>query len=208
MNWLDILLIAVVVAGIFAGLKEGLIGAAFMAAGGFIGWLLAGQFGDKVGGLFEDSLSGDTIVTAISYIVIIVVAIVVARTARGIVRPFLTIATLGLSAMVDRVGGLALGLVVGLALAGALIVVMARLAYNFELPTEGTAGEVAERIPNVEDTRETLEDALVDSALASVFIDIADAIPGDTLGFVPSDFKMALDILEERIDTKDQESPP
>jgi uncharacterized membrane protein required for colicin V production len=208
LNWLDILLIAVVVAGILVGLKEGLIGTAFVAAGGFIGCLLAGQLGDKVGGLFEDSVSSDTIVTAISYIIIIVLAIVVARTARGIVRPFLTIATLGLSAMVDRVGGLALGLAVGLALAGALIVVMARLAYNFELPTEGTAGEVAERIPNVEDTREALEGALVDSALASVFIDIADAIPGDTLGFVPSDFKMSLDILEERIDAKDQESPP
>ena len=202
------MIIAVVVAGILAGMKEGLIGAAFMAVGGGVGWLLAGQFGDKVGGLFEDSLSSDTIVTAISYIVIIVLAIVVARTVRGIVRPFLTIATLGLSAMVDRVGGLALGLAVGLAIAGALIVVMARITYNFELPSEGTAGEVAKRVPRVEDTRATLEDALVDSALVSVFIDITDALPGNTLGFVPSDFKISLDILEEKIDTEDQESSP
>ena len=179
-----------------------------MAMGGVVGWLLAGQFGDKVGGLFEDSLSSDTIVTAISYIIIIVLAIVVARTVRGIVRPFLTIATLGLSAMVDRVGGLALGLAVGLAIAGALIVVTARITYNFELPSEGTASEVAKRVPRVEDTRATLEDALVDSALVSVFIDIADALPGNTLGFVPSDFKISLDILEEKIDSEDQESSP
>ncbi len=34
----------------------------------------------------------------------------------------------------------------------------------------------------------------------SAFIGVTGAIPGDTLGLVPSDFKFALEILEEHID--------
>ena len=40
---------------------------------------------------------------------------------------------------------------------------------------------------------------LTESKLVSIFIDISDAIPASTLGFVPSDFKAALDILEGNI---------
>ena len=31
-------------------------------------------------------------------------------------------------------------------------------------------------------------------------VDVLDVLPGDSLGFVPSDFKTSLDILDERID--------
>lgn len=248
MNWFDIVIIAIIAVGAFMGMRTGLIGAAITAVGGIIGWLIAGRLSDKVGGLFGDSLSNDTIVTVISYIVIVAVALFIARIVARIVRPILSIATLGLSSMVDKLGGLALGLLLGLAISSAFIVVMARFAYNFELPGEGIVGAAAASIPNVQDalgsvqgavgtaadsipnvqgaidsvegavttaagsiavvqdTRDSVEGALTASAIVPVFINIANALPGDTLGFVPEDFRVSLEILDQAIEDEDEGS--
>ena len=206
MSWLDFLVIAIIVVAAYMGMKRGLIGAAIGALGGFIGWLVAGQVSDDLGGLAGDSLPNDTWVTVISYAIIIILALVLSGFVTKIERPLLSVATLGLTSMVDRLGGLALGLILGLAISGALIVFMARLAYNFELPDEGIAGTVTEKIPNVEETREFVEDSLIDSTIAEAFIDLTDALPGDALGFVPSDFEAALDILEQRIEEEKEDS--
>ncbi|MDA1347750.1 MAG: CvpA family protein [Chloroflexi bacterium] len=206
MNWLDIVILVVIALGAFRGMSVGIIGAAIVAAGGFVGWMLAGQLSDDIGGIFDD-LSNDTLVTTVSYVVIIAASIAVASYLGKIIRPILTVATLGLSAMVDKLGGLALGVVFGVAVASALIVVMARFTYDFELPDEGLAGSVAgsvgSQVPlaeKVEETKETLEDVLAGSAIVPVFVDIVDAVPASAMGFVPSDFKASLDILKEKID--------
>ena len=199
MNWLDIVLVVIVGVGAFRGMSIGIIGAAITAAGVFIGWLLAGQLSDDVGGLFDSSVSNDTLVTVISYAIIIIIAVAVATYVGRIVRPILTVATLGLSSMVDKVGGLALGLVFGLAIAFTIVIAMARFTYDFEVPEEGVVGTVAGRIP-VENTRDSLENALDGSAIVPVVVDVADAIPASALGFVPSDFKKSLEILEQNID--------
>ena len=204
MNWLDLVLIALVVVGAFLGMRVGLIGAAFTAAGIIIGWLLAGQLSDDVGGWFDKSLSNDTAITVIAYVIIIALAIIVAKVVEKIVRPMLTVATVGMSVMVDKLGGLALGVLFGLIISGALIIAMARLAYNFEFPEEGIAGRAAERI-DVLETKERVEDALIESAIVPVFVDVTDAVPASALGFVPSDFKLSLDILEQNIDAAEIE---
>lgn len=272
MNWFDIVILAIIAVGAFMGMRTGLIGAAITAIGGIIGWLIAGRVSDKVGGLFGDSLSADTIVTVITYIIIIAVALFIARVVARIVRPILTIATLGLSSMVDKLGGLALGLLLGLAISAAFIVIMARFAYNYELldgslaaaaaaaaaanipaevrdalnsaggltgeaaanlpaevrdainsaedlakaaaaagipdiqdvlnSTEALAAAAAVKLPVVQNTREGVENALKASAIVPVFINIADALPGDTLGFVPEDFRVPLGILDRRIEAE------
>ena len=56
-NWFDFVLLAIIAVGAVMGLRIGLIGAAFTVVGVFVGWLLAGQWSDDVGGLFGDSLS-------------------------------------------------------------------------------------------------------------------------------------------------------
>ena len=211
MNWLDIVLIAVLVVAAFFGMRFGLIRAALTAAGVFVGWLFAGQLSGKVGGLFDDSLSNDTLITVITYAVIVVGALVGAAIVAKIIRPLLTVFTLGLSSMVDKLGGLALGLVIGLAIAGAIVIALGRLTYNFEIESvtgavpvpEQVAGQFAVlegQLAKVEDVRDNLEDALTGSQIVSIFIDLTDALPASALGIVPADFQAALDILEENID--------
>ena len=209
MNWLDFVIIALLVVGALLGMRIGLIGAAFNAVGIFLGWVLAGQYSDDVGGLFSDSLPNDTLVTVISFAIIIVIAVAVANFLLKFVRPLLTVFTLGLSKMVDKLGGLALGLLIGVAFSSALILGMARVAYNFD--TDLIASVVPERfaenltqveqqLEKVEDVKEDLVVALNESKLVSIFIDLTDAIPADALGFVPDDFKVALDFVEVGID--------
>jgi hypothetical protein len=109
---------------------------------------------------------------------------------------------------VDTVGSLALGLVMGVVLSGALITVVAR--YSSDLPLEQlelAPGEIISNLP-VEvpieraGIQKKLNTALVESTLVPVFLDIRSAIPGHALGFVPDDFKVALDVLEAEIDSK------
>lgn len=206
MNWFDFVLLGIVVVGAFMGMRIGLIGAAFTVAGVLVGWLLAGQYSDDIGALAGDSVSNDTIVTVLSYAAIIIAAVVVSRVAAKIVKPLLTVFTLGLSSMVDRLGGVALGLLLGVAVSGALILAAARITYDFELSTitdVAVLQQVTDRVVQVEGqlakvkgAKEGLETALSESQIVGAFINVADAIPADTLGFVPADFKVALEILD------------
>ena len=209
MNWIDFVLIGILVVAALGGMRYGLIRAAFNTVGVYAGWLMAGQFSDDVGALFSKSLSNDTLVTVVSYAIIVFGAIIAANVVVKFVRPLLTVFTLGLSSMVDRLGGLGLGLLVGLAITGAVIIGAARLTYDFDSETltraipgqvAGQVPQVAQQLEQVKAAQQALETALTESQLVSIFINITDAIPGNAFGFVPSDFKTALDILEANIE--------
>ena len=197
MNWLDVVIVSILLLAAYKGMGVGLIGTAVIAFAGFIGWMLAGQLADDLGGYFE-KLSNDTLVTTISYVAIIATAIAIGTIVSKFVKPLLTIATLGLSGIIDKVGGVALGLAFGIAITGALIIALARFTYDFEIPEQGLSSIVAAKIP-VSDTKTFTESALTNSSLVVIFIDSVDSLPGNAFGFVPSDFKASLDILKDNI---------
>jgi uncharacterized membrane protein required for colicin V production len=225
MNWLDITLLVIMGLGLLWGLKTGLISAIFTAVGILVGWVLAGQMADDIGGIFESSLNSDTLVTVVSYAVIIIASVVIIGFIGKILKPIVGIATLGASSMVDKMGGLAMGLIIGLTIAGVFITGMARFAYNFTVPipdieiagAAGTAlGSQASAVtgaltdslsglslPIVDDKKEAVEDALTASTIVPIFMNIRGALPGNALGFIPADFASALDILQAEIDAID-----
>ncbi|MCH7624887.1 MAG: CvpA family protein [Chloroflexi bacterium] len=200
MNWLDILLLAILVVGAILGMRLGLLGAAINAMALLIGWLVAGRLSDEVGGIFASSLSSDTIVTVLAYIVIMALSLVLARIVWKVVRPIVNLATLGVVGVADRVGGIVVGAILGIMIASAIIIVLARFTYNFELPDTGITGGIAVQVPKVKDTKEAVEGALTDSATVPAFINFTNALPGNALGFIPSDFKISLEILENAIE--------
>ena len=207
MNWLDIVLIIVLIIGFLYGLKTGMIGAAFMAIGVIVGWQFAGHYADNLGSAFSNTIGNDTVVSFIAYALIIIAGIVVASIVGKIVKPFMTVFTLGMSAMVDKLGGLVLGLILAGFVSGAAILGLARLAYNFETPetpNEGIAGTVADKlpIPDTLEIKEGLQDALVASSFVRSFVSVVDKIPGDAIGFVPDDFKISVQILKDEIDAE------
>lgn len=200
MNWLDIVLLALIVVAGLGGLRYGLIGAAFAVAGLLIGWLVAGQFADDLGAAIGGSASNVTLVTTISYVGIVAAASIAAAYTTKIVRPMLSVLTMGMSGVVDRLGGLIVGLLLGVAIAGAIVIAGARLTYDFD------AGALADRVPGtgdrlpeVETVRDGLETSLAESALAGIVVDVADALPAGALGFAPAGFDLALDLLRDEI---------
>ena len=197
MNWLDIVIIVTWALGLFVGWRIGLFGAIFTAGGLVVGVLIAGRLADDVSELITDSVSSDSLATVIAYGIIIFVVFIGAQILRAVVKGIMKMVLLG---WVDGLGGIALGLVMGVVLSGAFITALAR--YSSDLPKElldkaPIAIYVAIDRSGIQDK---LHAALVDSSLVPVFLDIRGAIPGSALGFVPDDFKVALDVLEAEID--------
>ena len=197
MNWLDWILITIVAMGAYTGFKVGLIQAALVFVAMFVGWVFAGQVSNKVGGLFDTSLSNDTIVTVATYAVLMITAIIISGFVAKIVKPILSIFTLGLTSMADKLGGLALGLLVGFVMVLAVIIAGARLTYDFDpgiLDGNLPAG-ITKQLPEIADVSVGLEKALTESEIAVTTVRITDALPAGALGLAPSDFGIALDIL-------------
>lgn len=185
MNWLDFTLIVILAIGLLVGLRVGILGAIYCTIVVFLGWLLAAQLGSLVGAFFELFLDDDQIVTVVSFTVIMGIVVYVGGMMWPSIRKGLGVGTMGASNAVDRIGGLIVGLVLGVAVSGALLVGIMRLTYSFDSTDESV--------------REGLDAALIDSAFVPMFVQGAYALPGDSLGLIPGDFQMSLEVLMDRI---------
>ena len=203
MNWLDFVLLMVLISGFLYGVKVGLIGALFMTAGVIVGWQIAGHFADDLGAALSGPIAVDTIVTFISYVVILVATAVVFRLVHRLLGPILAVTTSGLSVAADKLGGVVVGAILALFVTGASILGLARLAYAFDVPSSGVAGTVSRtlRLPPTLEVREGLSRGLAGSSFARSFVTVVDNVPGDAIGFAPDDFEVAVLILKHKIDS-------
>jgi uncharacterized membrane protein required for colicin V production len=202
MNWLDFVIIALIVIGTVIGMRIGLLGAAITAAGALIGWLLAAQFSGNIAQWFGQDFSNSSWANFIFYAIIIVSALLVAGIIKEIVLPVLAVGTLGLSNLLDGLGGLLMGLVFGIVVSSALIIVMAGFVYNTHLLEERIPGRVAGGFIENKKTWKEAEEALIESAAVPVFIEIRRALPQDTLALIPSDLEKSLDMLDQNIERR------
>jgi len=186
MNWIDILILISAGIGLLVGWKVGLLGAIFNAIGLLVGVFIAARFSDDIAAWFTEQGAADAIATVLSYVVIIIGVLVGAQIAKGTGKKMLSLVFLG---WVDTIGSIAVGLLCGLVLSGAVILALTR--YSNDLP-EGAISTIVE----MTGIRGSVQNAMVESSLIPLFIDITDAIPADTLGFIPGDFKLALQQME------------
>ena len=208
MNWIDIVIVLIVAASLVWGLKTGVIPMVFTVVGMLIGWWLAGQYADDVGGLVGDWGTFDTAVTVVCYAAIVSLSVFVASKLGSLVKPFLVIGTLGTAGMADKIGGLLIGLLIGLVITGAFIVVLARLSFDLEVSTPDVqvagGAEIMRlaggKVAAITEKRQVMVNSLRGSTVVPVFLDMVDLVPGSALGFIPGDFQASLDILREDID--------
>ena len=199
MNWLDFLLIAILLITVLWGFITGLIDMAVTAAGALVGWWLAGQYAGELSGMIglSQGSAADTIVSSVAYPLIIAVAGAVVYLAGKILRPFIMIGTLGMAAMVDKLGGLAVGLLIGLIASIAVISMMGRLAYDFTLPSTQIA-PARELLDNVENRRNAVRRAMSGSVVVGGFLTVRGALPDIAFDFIiPHDFGASLDMIAE-----------
>ena len=200
MNWFDILLLVILAAALVWGVRTGILQTAFVVIGVVVGWWLAGRYADDVGGLAGSVAFADSFITSMAYWIIIALATAVVVKIGGLIRTALNIGTLGAVGMTDRIGGLILGGIVGLVVVCALIIMLARLSFDFtiEVPTSELPGR-GPGIVSIEDQRQALVDSLAGSSGVSAFLTVRDALPESMLGLVPDDFDMGLDILDQNM---------
>ena len=205
MNWLDIIILIVLIGSAVFGMRTGIITALIMTIGGFVGWLIAGQLADDLGSTFSDSVSSDTLVTVVSYIIIISAGLMVGSWIAKIVRPILSVATLGISSLIDSLGGITLGLLIGIVISSSIIIFSARFAYDFENIDNDTVTSIADQI-DVKTVRLGLQNRLVDSTSVDIFLGTIHKLPANSLGFIPSDFQISKELLEDAKEEEEEDN--
>ena len=205
MNWLDIGLIVLFGVSAVVGMRIGLISATLAVVGVFLGLSVAGQVTEEARAMFDQSVSDNTIFTIVSYTALIVASLMIARLAAKITKSILKVLTLGMSSVVDKLGGIALGATFGVAIAAVVVLVGAKIAYDFDaealkaqLPSQAKERISSERLATVEESLGAIEGVLEESQAVAILVSVTDTLPESTLNMVPGDFRTALDIMRSK----------
>jgi uncharacterized membrane protein required for colicin V production len=185
------------------GYKAGLIDAALNAITIYVGLFLSGLFAARVLSLFWDGVESESVSTAIGYVIIFVTVFIASRIVSGIVKKALKITFMG---WVDNLGGIVIGLVAGVLIAGGVMTVAARYTYIIpentdDLTSAGIQDMIQQAAENYveQGARDKLDGFLTESQLVPSLL----GLRGVVIEFAPEDFGVALDILESRIDEVD-----
>jgi len=203
MNVFDWVLILVFALTALWGYKTGLIDAALNAITIYVGLFLSGLFAARVLSLFWDGVESESVSTAIGYVIIFVTVFIASRIVSGIIKKALKITFTG---WVDNLGGIVIGLVAGMLIAGGVMTVAARYTYIIpentdDLTSAGIQDMVQQAAENYveQGARDKLDGFLTESQLVPSLL----GLRGVVIEFAPEDFGVALDILESRIDEVD-----
>ncbi|MCJ7669749.1 MAG: CvpA family protein [Dehalococcoidia bacterium] len=121
MNWLDIVIIIVIVLLGIAGLRQGMIRTVFGIAGLIGGIFLAGRYYDELAALLFPS--GATWANIAAYAIIAIATLVVAGVIGWLLAKLVNFAALG---WLDRVMGFILGVVIGGLLCAAILAIVVK----------------------------------------------------------------------------------
>jgi len=226
MNWLDFVILGILIASMLWGLKTGIFVAGIYGIAILVGWRISGEVSQFVGEFIGDALglnsssakaiselsginlSVDTITTVTVFVVVLILTLIITNIVLKFVGPFLAVldvATLGMG----RIAGIILGLIIGVIISSITISGLTRLAYDFheipELPGSSlvSAGEVisVEGIDaKIENTRTSIETALLGSRLAPIFVKTLQITPDNSFGIIPTDYMTAIRILDSKLD--------
>jgi len=203
MNVLDWVLVVAFALTAFWGYKTGLIDAVLNAVTIYVGLFLSGLFAGRVFSLITDEVESQAVATAIGYVIIFVAVFVASRIVSSIVKKAFKITFMG---WVDNLGGIVVGLVAGVLIAGGVMTVAARYMYVIEKDTSDQSASGIESIiqntaRNYVETgiREKLDEALTESQIVPSLLGLRSFV----IEFAPDDFGNALDVLETRIDNLD-----
>lgn len=210
MNVLDWVLIAAFAITALWGYKTGLVSAVLNAIAIYVALFLSGLFAGRVLSLIWDGVESEALSTAIGYVIIFVAVILASRIIASFIKKALKITFMG---WVDSLGGIVIGLVAGVLIAGGVMTVLAR--YSFveneasadssisvdDVLTDGIQGlqdEVTGRtIAYVKDLgRENGRTWLVESQVVPSLLNLRSFV----IDFAPEEFGVALDRLEQAID--------
>ncbi|MBT5253092.1 MAG: CvpA family protein [Chloroflexi bacterium] len=211
MNVLDWILIVAFAATAFWGYKTGLVSAVLNAAAIYVGMFLSGLFAGQVLSLIWDGVESQAVSTAIGYVIIFVGAFIASRIVASMIKKALKVTFMGRT---DSLGGIVIGLVAGVLIAGGIMTVVAR--YSFvedveateigvgDIMTDGTEGITDKITGNTIAFAKNLgqdkgRDLLLESTIVPSLIDIRSVVTA----FAPAEFGESLELLEQATDEQE-----
>ncbi len=197
MNIFDWFILIVLSISTFYGLRYGLIKAIFSMLGVTVGWILAGQLSGLIGEYLSGTITNESIATVISYGIIMILAIWISNYAYKILMPILTATTLGMSSLINKIGGAILGLAIGIAISGVCLTGIARVAYALDLdPVDNPSESV---LLDFNNSLAGLESNLTNSQFAPTILKIFENLPGT----LPNEFEGAIDLFKAGVKYND-----
>ncbi len=163
----------------------GLVGAVVSIVGVFVASDVADKVSGPIGELFAGSVGSAAIASVVAYVVVGAVVFAAVQFVGYLVSKFLKMIFLGWA---NTLGGAVAGAFAGVLVGAIIVLVFANLAFM----ASGSSLDVAPQTG----VRQGLEDALVESSLASAYVETYYALPASTQGIVPNRFQQAIQELE------------
>jgi membrane protein required for colicin V production len=117
MNWLDIVLLLLMLIPTAIGLKIGIIKAAFTIVGGIVGIILAGRLYEPFAGVLG-FISNEGAAKVVAFAIIFIGVMVIAAVLAAVLKKLVSAVLLG---WVNRLGGAVFGFILGFIFSGALM---------------------------------------------------------------------------------------
>ena len=181
MTWIDIVIVIVVALLALTGWRIGLIKSLVVALGVIVATTLAGQLSEPVADVLTDRVGSEAIATIVAYVIIGVAAFVgihlVGNVATGVVNALF----LGWA---NSLGGAAAGAMAGLVAGGAIMAILAHVAFSAPAPALASMSPI--------DVQQEVKKTLAESSLVPAYLRIYDRLPGGAWGLIPDDFDSTL----------------
>ena len=197
MNIFDWFILIVVSISTFYGIRYGLIRAIFSMLGIIVGWLLAGQLSGLIGGYLSGTITNESVTTVIAYAIILILSLWISSYAYKVLMPVLTISTLGMSSLINKLGGALLGLAIGITISGVCLTGVARVAYALDLDKVENPSESL--LLDFNNSLAGLETNLTNSQFAPTVLKIFEKLPGT----LPNEFEGAIELFKVGVEYND-----
>jgi membrane protein required for colicin V production len=137
MNWLDIVLIVLLLIPTFIGLRKGLIKTILSLAGLIIGIVVAGNLYGPVSNLFG-FINNESVANILAFILILAVIFIIAMLLARLLKGLANIIMVG---WLDNIGGAVFGLLSGFLILGAILATIIKF-FGSDLVTESFMAQV------------------------------------------------------------------
>ena len=199
MNILDIILSIVLIFFSFIGFKKGLIKITLFFLACISGWILAGIFEPSLSKFFPEMSLNQNIISGIIYLVLISITIVISNLLANPVKSLLSIFTFGLSSVIDRLGGLAIGCILSFFIISMILLSLSRITYHFEITEQNKITEFASTTPLVKDKIKSVEEQIKNSDISKFSIHTIKSLNLHNLPIIPHDFSNSFETLYNNV---------
>ena len=199
MNLLDIIFGLILLILIFYGFKNGLIKIALFFIACLIGWILSGIFTPTIIIVLPDLSMDKNIISGIIYFVLIIICILITSSLTKPLKSILSLATFGFSSIIDRIGGIVIGVIFAFVIITISIISLSRMTYHFEVSDSNIITNYATETPFIKNKINSIENQFINSKISLNSIKIINSLNLHKAPFVPESFSDSFEILNNNL---------